>query len=375
MRDYIDDLIHKHFIDIGSKSESDLLIAQVLTYVQRYCPGVLNVGNDLTLASAVAALRRSAAVPRGEIAHLAGIDEAELGQWETQIRDCPSVVSRMGELLRCLLARVGQSFDQVQQQPAPGKPAHAMARSKAVVRNREPLIEAIEKAKLRARTTGKYRTLDERKCNWYRGTAHRADDLLRAYMQIRGLAEIPIPVPVDLIAEIALGAEHYLDHMADGDSGWFDPSSRRICVNADEPESRRRYTFAHEIGHAVMHTDKLAGAVHRDSKATVDESRVELTLEVIQMLTANDLIQARASERELRQSAYRETEANVFAAALVVPSVRLCEFIDQGITDSAELARMFGVSVAAMDWRLRFLDACMGIPEASADSQGQGTLF
>jgi predicted transcriptional regulator len=124
-----------------------------------------------------------------------------------------------------------------------------------------------------------------------------------------------------------------------------------------------------------MHSDKLAGAVHRDSRATIDESRVELTLEVIQALTANDLIQARASERELRQSAYRETEANVFAAALVMPTSHLCRFIDQGLTDTTALAKAFGVSAVAMDWRLRFLDACMGIPEASTDSQGQGTLF
>lgn len=375
MRDQIDDLIHEHFADIGSESESDLLIAQILVYVHRYCPEALNKGTDLTLAPSVAALRRSAAVPRSEIARLAGIDEAELGQWETRVRSCPSIADRMGELLRCLLTLVEQTFDQARQQTTLSRPAYAMPRSKAVVQNRAPLVAAIEKAKLRARTANKFRALDERKCNWYRGTAHRADDLLRMYIQMRGLAEIPLPVPVDLIAELALGVEHYLDHMGDGDSGWFDPSGRRICINADEPEARRRYTFAHEIGHAVMHSDKLAGAVHRDSKATVDESRVELTLEVIQALTANDLIHARASERELRQSAYRETEANVFAAALVMPTDHLCKIIDQGITDSAALAKTFGVSIAAIDWRLRFLDACLGVPEASSDSQGQGTLF
>jgi len=73
----------------------------------------------------------------------------------------------------------------------------------------------------------------------------RAHELRERYAATFGGDELP--VPVESIAEdlLALAVEaRELDV-----SGMLLPAERRIYVNAAEPEPRRRFTIAHELGH------------------------------------------------------------------------------------------------------------------------------
>jgi Zn-dependent peptidase ImmA (M78 family) len=94
-----------------------------------------------------------------------------------------------------------------------------------------------------------------------------------------------------------------------------------ISYNSLEPAVRQRFTVAHEIGHFV----------HGDEDAPRD------TLESFN-----------AKSREPREIA-----ANKFAAALLMPA-EMVKFLvrEQRMTDLSSLAKKFGVSTAAMKFRL-----------------------
>jgi Zn-dependent peptidase ImmA (M78 family) len=135
-------------------------------------------------------------------------------------------------------------------------------------------------------------------------------------------ADPELPVPVHQIAEDLLGL-----HVATADlkelSGSLCLAEREIRVNVSEPETRRRFTLAHELGHWVCHClggrDEPVFCRHQDMDSWVD----------------------RALERE----------ANVFAAELVMPEPEVREvFAQHG--DVREVAAIFGVSPLAMHWRL-----------------------
>jgi hypothetical protein len=56
-------------------------------------------------------------------------------------------------------------------------------------------------------------------------------------------------VPVESIAEDLLGLA--VEKAEIDCSGLLLPPERRILVNANEPETRRRFTIAHELGHWI----------------------------------------------------------------------------------------------------------------------------
>src|SRR6188474_3257947 len=76
----------------------------------------------------------------------------------------------------------------------------------------------------------------------------RAHALRDEYHAVFGGDELP--VPVESIAEdlLALAVEVRDDLPA---SGMLLPRERRILVRAAEPEPRRRFTVAHELGHWI----------------------------------------------------------------------------------------------------------------------------
>lgn len=95
-----------------------------------------------------------------------------------------------------------------------------------------------------------------------------------------------------------------------------------ITYNQSESTVRQRFTIAHEIGHHV----------NGDIDAPRDTDR-----------------QMSASVRDPR-----EVSANRFAAALLMPTALVKHMIfEEGVTDLQKLANTFGVSTAAMEFRLR----------------------
>ena len=122
-------------------------------------------------------------------------------------------------------------------------------------------------------------------------------------------------MPVESIAEDLLGFAVEARKLPV--SGMLLPAERRILVNADEPQTRQRFTIAHELGHWVC---QCVGA---ESPQPVYCRAEEVGVDP----------EARALERE----------ANIFAANLVMP---------EEAVRAASGENRFGVSDEALAWRL-----------------------
>lgn len=163
----------------------------------------------------------------------------------------------------------------------------------------------------------------------------RAEDLLDQM----GVTEPPVPVE-----EIAarLGIECFAETMSPDTSSVLvrQPDGHRvIAVNSTHHRLRKRFSMAHELGHALLHFPESP----RASYAVVDRP-----LEVM----FRDGVASEGSNRV-------EIDANTFAAALLMPraalEARFREQLQRGIrrTEVTKiLAGIFDVSTQAMGYRL-----------------------
>ncbi len=141
-----------------------------------------------------------------------------------------------------------------------------------------------------------------------------------------------IPVRVVTLAKKELKIDVQLAVLSPNISGVIKPSSSEegkfvIQINRYDNEPRRRFTIAHEIGHFLLHREKITGDGIADS--------------VLYRSNLSDTI---------------EREANLFAADLLMPQPKIIESIKdidykngEGIP---ELAEKFNVSLAAIRARL-----------------------
>ena len=97
-----------------------------------------------------------------------------------------------------------------------------------------------------------------------------------------------------------------------------------LGVNQKDPEFRKRFTIAHEIGHYLLHPSEI---LHYDRP---------------------DAIHYRAKNVASPQ----EVEANYFAAELLMPEERITSCVESGLRSVSELANKFKVSEGAMSYRL-----------------------
>jgi len=155
----------------------------------------------------------------------------------------------------------------------------------------------------------------------------RADALRARYHAVFG--DAGLPVPVKAMAEDLLGVQ--VGESEDlAVSGMLLPRERQIWLNASEGAPRRRFTLAHELGHWVCQ--------HLEGKtAPVYCRAADVQAEPI------------AADRAL------EREANLFAAELLMPESQVRNEWSRSTT-VGELAVTFGVSAAAMHWRLYSFD-------------------
>lgn len=154
---------------------------------------------------------------------------------------------------------------------------------------------------------------------------YTATDLLKRYW------DRLLPVDPEKIAR-AMGIRVEADFCLDGGaSGLIEVKNGSITIRYDmlEPEVRQRFTIAHELGHFARGHLKDGKTYFRDTRA--------------QFMS--------------RQKDPRETEANQFAARLLMPaSVVRYAVVDKKISDISRLAKMFSVSEAAMGYRLKNLE-------------------
>lgn len=109
-----------------------------------------------------------------------------------------------------------------------------------------------------------------------------------------------------------------------------DNNKCKIKINNKYPESKKRFTVAHELGHFLKHNVWQSGDLLEEHVGNV-----------VQHLRS-------------QSSGGLEWEANSFAAQLLMPAVDVArEFTHE--KDVAELAKKFGVSKAAMTIRVEKL--------------------
>lgn len=140
-----------------------------------------------------------------------------------------------------------------------------------------------------------------------------------------GISDVPIPVE-----EMAGKLQIKISRAPSSDfSGLLIRKDGRalIGVNSNEPRVRQRFTIAHELGHFILHTQKDTFVDYRDNK------------------------------KEIMRTP-KEWQANMFAAALLMPRVELVRnFINiakNGFSDDElkQLAERYDVSEDSMRFRL-----------------------
>jgi hypothetical protein len=159
----------------------------------------------------------------------------------------------------------------------------------------------------------------------------------QSFQEIKGLLEGSPPIALPPIIQ-RLGLEVYFAPLNDGVSGKLlsnkllpkglagGSSGWTILINASEHPRRSRFTIAHEIGHFLLHKD-IASQYGR----IVDD----------------------AHYRSEQISDFRESEANRFAADLLMPWPQIKAHIDRpDITSVEQMADLFQVSKIAMAIRL-----------------------
>jgi len=141
-----------------------------------------------------------------------------------------------------------------------------------------------------------------------------------------------IPVDVEGLA-LALGISVNTPFLPDNVSGMIrkrGDDDYEISVNATHPESRQRFTIAHELGHFVLHRS-LMGDGNVDNYAYRSDGSV----------------------KNNRIGPPQEEEANQFAANLLMPMEGIKKFRSRAKGDMGALARIFKVSEGALKIRLR----------------------
>ena len=101
-----------------------------------------------------------------------------------------------------------------------------------------------------------------------------------------------------------------------------------ICSNKREPKTRRRFTYAHELSHYLLHRDDIGDGINE-----------------------NALFRSNLSNEQ-------EVEANKLAADILMPMPMIHELVAKQY-DVPKLTKTFGVSVSALltqlgipEWRL-----------------------
>lgn len=144
------------------------------------------------------------------------------------------------------------------------------------------------------------------------------DSLLLNYWLDKKTGVLRLPVDPKAIAE-AVGL-HVLELPQERRDLSGEIDGDRIYFNPNESLVRQRFTIAHELGHFMLNH----GHSFRDPSLNFSW-----------------------------RNGSHEVEANKFASELLMPEVAVRHFVvDKGVTDAQVLADRFGVSLAALRFRL-----------------------
>lgn len=157
--------------------------------------------------------------------------------------------------------------------------------------------------------------------------------------------------PLDeLAARLGIAVTSFSAEMMPGALGYLEPGEDLIFMRVGLPDSVRRFTLAHELGHAALHRRAgLAAEIGAAGGDWTDESEV-IGCDDLDLATPAD-----SDDETLRPGqaysmrAQREGEANAFAAALLMPAAAtLAAYAALCARDverpALALAQQFGVS-------------------------------
>lgn len=143
--------------------------------------------------------------------------------------------------------------------------------------------------------------------------------------------------PVDPVKiALAMGAEVYEAQLGTDIFGALlqaPDQSMRIYIDKDQPASRYRFSAAHELGHYVDRARRI-DVLERDIDRRSDKKPDFNTAE-----------------------GKREIWANEFAGELLMPLEEIQRQYDSDNTSPIHLAKLFNVSLPAMNYRLRVLES------------------
>ena len=170
-------------------------------------------------------------------------------------------------------------------------------------------------------------------------------------------------------------ATFHQDDRPEGTYGWLEPEEDLIWLCRGLPETLRRFTLAHELGHAVLHRYASQQAQHVPQLSRDDPCQVIDVQEAVTSLAdqeQSEEILGIGQSYNLRSQ--RELAANIFAAELLMPLERVQSLYLRQQIPSASLAGIFGVSATAMLNRLAGpLNGSIAIERATPGADGAST--
>ncbi|HLX56772.1 MAG TPA: UvrD-helicase domain-containing protein [Ktedonobacteraceae bacterium] len=133
----------------------------------------------------------------------------------------------------------------------------------------------------------------------------------------------------------------------EGTFGFLEPGEKLIWLRRDLNATLRRFTLAHELGHAVLHRT-ASPQVSREDPCQVSDVREEVSGPIFQE-QADEVLGPGVAYDPRSQ---RELSANIFAAELLMPLERVRALYIAREVDPSKLAGTFQVSQTAMLNRL-----------------------
>ena len=166
------------------------------------------------------------------------------------------------------------------------------------------------------------------------------NEIMEKFNQIYAKYRNKFPISViDIAHELGIGV-YKTSELPDNISGFItkeEDGRFSIYVNQKHSATRKMFTIAHEVGHYVLHSDVIASG-----NQFITHPKSDFFLESA-MARSNEL-----NNNEIDKK--RETEANKFAADLLMPLEEFKKIVDK-YDDIHQVAEYFGVSCSAASIR------------------------
>ena len=208
-----------------------------------------------------------------------------------------------------------------------------------------------------------------------RDAPESAANNLLAWLRERRAWSDDAPTPLDWLAsDLGLVVQTFDPALYPGALGFLEPGEDLVFLRAGLSEPVRRFTLAHELGHAALHrrTGSAAEIARRNAPAWAapDDADEVSCVESDLQTPASDDDETLRPGQAYSARAQREGEANAFAAELLLPAAETRAAYTALCAQGAErpvlaLAQRFTVSEEVA---LRRLTALLRIPAAPAES-------